>query len=135
MDQQQMSLSDQKHQQQQKHQQLPDIFTLQEIENVVESEEFVNDLIDGLEDGFIALQGGDFFAAPIQTLGLPPFPFVDGDVDGYAAQTCIKTGYFKGTKCIGASHMNWIGHPRINTLGTVLSLYAVSFLHFESCIL
>ena len=90
-------------------QQLPDIYTLDQIQKVVESEEFVKDLIDGLEAAFVALEKGDFFAAPIQTLGLPPFPFVD-KCDGYAAQVCVKTGYFKGKHC---SRHEFVGVDRL----------------------
>mmetsp|Transcript_11006 Transcript_11006/g.20358 ORF Transcript_11006/g.20358 Transcript_11006/m.20358 type:complete len:332 (+) Transcript_11006:110-1105(+) len=72
----------------------PSIYSLEEIERVVTSDEFQKALIEGIKSGFVALENGLFFAAPIQTLGLPPFPFAD--VNDYAAQTCIKTGYFKG---------------------------------------
>ena len=75
-------------------QERPKIFSLEDIEKVVSAPEFRSKLIDGIRDGFIAYESGEFFAAPIQTLGLPPFPFID--VDGYAAQTCVKSGYFKG---------------------------------------
>lgn len=75
-------------------QQLPSIYTLEEIEKAATASNFAIELIDGIRDGFVALSKGQFFAAPIQTLGLPPFSFVE--TDGYAAQTCIKTGYFKG---------------------------------------
>ena len=72
----------------------PKIYSLKDIQKVVSKPEFPNKLIDGINDGFVALEKGEFFAAPIQTLGLPPFPFVEAD--GYAAQTCVKSGYFKG---------------------------------------
>jgi len=75
-------------------QERPKIFSLEDIEKVVSAPEFRSKLIDGIRDGFVAYESGEFFAAPIQTLGLPPFPFID--VDGYAAQTCVKSGYFKG---------------------------------------
>jgi hypothetical protein len=71
------------------------IHTLEEIQRVIDGPGFRSALIDGIRDGFVALERGEFYAAPIQTLGLPPFPFVEG-VDGYAAQTCVKSGYFKG---------------------------------------
>ena len=72
----------------------PKIHSLSDIEKVVETPEFRTKLIDGIKDGFVALEDGKFFAAPIQTLGLRPFPFVESD--DYAAQTCVKSGYFKG---------------------------------------
>lgn len=72
----------------------PKIYSLEDINEVVSTPEFRNQLIDGIKDGFIALEKGEFFAAPIQTLGLPPFAFME--VDGYAAQTCVKSGYFRG---------------------------------------
>jgi len=73
---------------------LPKIYSLQEIEIVVSTPEFRLKLIEGIKDGFVSYEKGEFYAAPIQTLGLPPFPFVD--CDDYAAQTCVKSGYFKG---------------------------------------
>lgn len=76
-------------------QNVPQIYTLEDIKRVVDKPGFHLGLIDRIKDGFVALERGDFFAAPIQTLGLPPFPFVE-NVDGYAAQTCVKSGYFKG---------------------------------------
>ena len=72
----------------------PKIYSLEDIEKVVSAPGFRTKLIDGIRDGFVAFEKGEFFAAPIQTLGLPPFPFVE--VDGYAAQTCVKSGYFRG---------------------------------------
>lgn len=74
---------------------VPKIYTLEDIQKVTDGPEFRMDLIDGIRDGFVAMEKGEFYAAPIQTLGLPPFPFVS-NVDGYAAQTCVKSGYFKG---------------------------------------
>lgn len=72
----------------------PKIYSLEDIEKVVSTPEFRAKLIDGIQDGFVAFEDGKFFAAPIQTLGLPPFPFVE--VEDYAAQTCVKSGYFRG---------------------------------------
>mmetsp|Transcript_25290 Transcript_25290/g.55449 ORF Transcript_25290/g.55449 Transcript_25290/m.55449 type:complete len:332 (-) Transcript_25290:41-1036(-) len=91
---------------------LPKIYSLEEIEQVVSTPDFRNKLIDGIKEGFVALAKGEFFAAPIQTLGLPPFPFLE--VDDYAAQTCVKSGYFKG-------HDHYVikvasgGHPMPNS--------------------
>mmetsp|Transcript_6600 Transcript_6600/g.14266 ORF Transcript_6600/g.14266 Transcript_6600/m.14266 type:complete len:105 (+) Transcript_6600:207-521(+) len=72
----------------------PKIYSLEEIEKVVSTAEFRTKLIDRIKDGFVAFEKGGFYAAPIQTLGVPPFPFLE--VDGYTAQTCVKSGYFKG---------------------------------------
>lgn len=71
----------------------PRIFTLDEIERVTETEDFRKSLIEGIVNGFREFHNGNFFAAPIQTLGAPPMaPFVQ--CNDYAAQTCIKSGYF-----------------------------------------
>lgn len=75
-------------------QEIPAIYTLDQIEKVVARPSFSEDLIQGIEQGFVALEKGEFFACPIQTMGTPPFPFVE--IPGYAAQTCVKSGYFKG---------------------------------------
>lgn len=75
-------------------QQIPKLYTLKEIEKATCQTNFESDLINAIRDGFVALEKDEFYACPIQTMGLPPFPFVD--VDGYAAQTCVKSGYFKG---------------------------------------
>jgi ornithine cyclodeaminase len=75
---------------------IPKLYTLDQINKVIsELTSFETDLICGIQEGFVALKQGDFYSCPIQTMGLPPFPFVE-DVDGYAAQTCVKSGYFKG---------------------------------------
>ena len=75
----------------------PAIFTKDVIEPVASHPSFQDDLIQAISDGFVAFEQGDFFAAPIQTLGAPPMaPF--GKVeegDQYAAQTCVKSGYFR----------------------------------------
>jgi hypothetical protein len=77
-------------------QKIPSIFTLEDIKRVVDGgADFHLELIDRIKDGFVAFERGEFYAAPIQTLGLSPFPFVE-NVDGYAAQACVKSGYFKG---------------------------------------
>jgi ornithine cyclodeaminase len=77
-------------------QHVPTIYTLDEINTVIAEESFEKDLIDGIQDGFVALENKEFFACPIQTMGIPPFPFLE--VEGYAAQTCVKSGYFKNGK-------------------------------------
>lgn len=72
---------------------LPKIYTVDQIEQVINRPSFQKDLIDGISDGFVALENGQFNAAPIQTLGAPPLdPFVQ--IENYAAQTCVKSGYF-----------------------------------------
>ena len=73
---------------------IPSLYTLEQIEKVTTQENFVAELIKGIQDGFVAFEKGEFFPCPIQTMGLPPFPFVE--TEGYAAQTCVKSGYFKG---------------------------------------
>jgi hypothetical protein len=109
----------------QQRQQLPAIYTLYQIEEAVASDGFAEELIEAIEDGFVALQKGDFFAAPIQTLGLPPFPFVE-NVEGYAAQACIKTGYFKGQySTVIAVVVIVVGTDR--ELLLVLSLHTLTF--------
>lgn len=75
---------------------IPTIFTLDDINKVISDPGFAFNLIDAIRTGFVGLENGEFFACPIQTMGLPPFPFVE--VDGYASQTCVKSGYFKGGK-------------------------------------
>ena len=83
-------------------QHIPKIFTLAEIQQAirgsVESESsFELDLMNAIQQGFVDMDQGKFFAAPIQTMGLSPFPFVGSgseDTKSYAAQTCVKSGYF-----------------------------------------
>jgi hypothetical protein len=91
----------------------PSIYSLKEIKDAISSPGFEKDLIEGIKNGFLALERGEFFAAPIQTLGLAPFPFAE--VDGYAAQTCIKTGYFKGKDHFVVKVASG-GHPLESTL-------------------
>eukprot|EP00980_Cylindrotheca_fusiformis_P000593 scaffold154_cov129-Cylindrotheca_fusiformis.AAC.10 len=74
----------------------PALFELDDINNVISEKNFEKNLIDAIEEGFVGLENNEFFACPIQTMGLPPFPFVE--VEGYASQTCVKSGYFKGGK-------------------------------------
>ena len=75
------------------------ILQLDEIERIVQDHAFRTELIAAMAQGFVAFERGDFCAAPIQTLGAPPLaPFVhEDDVDDnlYAAQVCIKSGYFR----------------------------------------
>lgn len=73
---------------------LPRIVPLSEIEKVVQLPGFHEKLVQGIADGFVQLQKSEFCAAPIQTLGAPPLaPFV-ANCENYAAQTCVKSGYF-----------------------------------------
>jgi ornithine cyclodeaminase len=74
----------------------PAIFTIDDINKVISSKDFEKKLIDAIQTGFVGLENNEFFACPIQTMGLPPFPFIE--VEGYASQTCVKSGYFKGGK-------------------------------------
>jgi len=80
------------------------VYAVSEIEQVVSAGDFQSDLIRALADGFEAFERGEFAAAPVQTLGAPPLaPFggagcyVDegGGTEEYAAQTCVKSGYFR----------------------------------------
>lgn len=93
-------------------QHLPKLHTLQDINAVITKGNFEKDLIDGIQSGFVALARGEFFACPIQTMGIPPFPFLD--VDGYAAQTCVKSGYFKNGKYYVIKIASG-GHPHGNS--------------------
>ena len=97
-----MSLTTNSQQQQQK-QQIPQIYTLEQMESILESERFARELVDIVEAGFVAYSCGDFCAAPIQTLGAPPLaPFstkrnsAEETNSAYAAQTCVKSGYMVG---------------------------------------
>lgn len=77
---------------------LPRLFQLHEIQKEVESESFRTKLIEGIQEGFRAYHNGAFNAPPIQTMGAPPMdPFCNDDDDNnnYAAQTCVKSGYFR----------------------------------------
>ena len=95
-----------------KKQEIPDIYTLDQIERAIITPSFAKDLIHGIEEGFVALEKGEFFACPIQTMGTPPFPFVD--TKGYAAQTCVKSGYFKGQEYYVIKVASG-GHPMPNS--------------------
>ena len=86
---------------------VPRIYSLSEIEKITNEDSFQTDLIQAIQDGFVEFHRGQFFMAPIQTLGAPPMaPFSvstnadDADTDAdtsdrYAAQTCVKSGYFQ----------------------------------------
>ncbi|EEC48235.1 predicted protein [Phaeodactylum tricornutum CCAP 1055/1] len=73
---------------------IPDLYTLDQIQAITDTATFRNDLIKAISQGFVAFENGLFVAAPIQTLGAPPtIPFV-ANHPNYAAQTCVKSGYF-----------------------------------------
>jgi len=80
---------------------IPRIYTLQEINAVISSQKFGQDLIQAIENGFVSYSKKDFNACPIQTMGAPPMaPFTSSEsIQGereYAAQTCVKSGYLTG---------------------------------------
>lgn len=76
-------------------QHVPRIYTLKDIEEVTSLPSFQGALIEAISNGFVSFAQNKFFAAPIQTMGAPPMaPFAK--VEGYAAQTCVKSGYFQG---------------------------------------
>ena len=77
-------------------QSVPVIYNLEKIDEVIATKSFESALIDKIKEGFVSLEKGDFYAAPIQTMGIAPFEFLQ--IDGYASQTCVKSGYFKGGK-------------------------------------
>lgn len=68
------------------------VYTVDQIRSVIDEPSFATNLIEAIKRGFVAYEKGKFFSAPIQTMGVPPFPFIQAD--GYAAQTCVKSGYF-----------------------------------------
>jgi ornithine cyclodeaminase len=75
----------------------PHVYTLKDIYQVTATPEFKKNLLQGIKDGFVAFHQGQFYAAPIQTLGAPPAPPLGLTTDAaYAAQTCVKSGYFLG---------------------------------------
>jgi ornithine cyclodeaminase len=75
----------------------PRIFTLKDIEKVASLPFFQGALIEAISLGFVAFSQNKFFAAAIQTMGAPPMaPFEAQSTDNYAAQTCVKSGYFQG---------------------------------------
>ena len=106
------------HQQQQQVEDtsIPKIYTIDQIQRAIESNTtFEDTLLQAIENGFIEYEQSQFYAAPIQTLGLRPHPFIGGVVKSnasssnsndndndattaaaaeYAAQTCVKSGYF-----------------------------------------
>jgi len=93
-------------------QDIPSLYALDEIEKVINQPNFSEDLIEGIREGFVSLEKGDFFACPIQTMGIHPFPFVE--TEGYAAQTCVKSGYFRGQEYYVIKVASG-GHPMPNS--------------------
>lgn len=102
-------MTEQQQQQLPNEQELPRIYTLQQIEAAISaSGSFETDLMEEVERGFVAHSGGQFNAAPIQTMGAPPMaPYSatatatttamdDNKKSEYAAQTCVKSGYITG---------------------------------------
>lgn len=80
-------------------QSIPKIYTLAEIEKVISNKEFATELIQKIEDAFVAYSEGKFNSCPIQTMGAPPMaPFPTEDPDTYAAQVCVKSGYITGSE-------------------------------------
>ena len=112
---------------------IPKIHTLQEIESIIstDSQLFAKQLIDAIQEGFVAYSKGNFNSAPIQTLGAPPLaPFVD--VENYSAQTCVKSGYITG----GQHYVIKVasgGYPHPN--GGLMQLYSQQTGKFEMLLL
>eukprot|EP00804_Cyclotella_cryptica_P006435 CCRYP_018068-RA/>CCRYP_018068-RA protein AED:0.35 eAED:0.35 QI:390/1/1/1/1/1/2/9/355 len=78
------------------YQEIPQIYTLKDIEPIVSDPRFAKELIDAIQNGFVAYSQGKFNASPVQTMGAPPMaPFIAG-VENYCAQTCVKSGYITG---------------------------------------
>jgi ornithine cyclodeaminase len=78
-------------------QHVPRIYTLKDIESVTCLPSFQGALIEAISNGFVSFAQNKFFAAAIQTMGAPPMaPFGADSLEGYAAQTCVKSGYFQG---------------------------------------
>jgi ornithine cyclodeaminase len=79
---------------------VPKVYSLEQIEQVTNKPGFALELIAAIQQGFVDLEEGKFFACPIQTMGLPPFEFgtvaPPSNKETYSAQTCVKSGYFKG---------------------------------------
>jgi hypothetical protein len=76
---------------------VPRIYTLIDIEKVTCLPSFQGALIEAISNGFVGFAQNRFFTAPIQTMGAPPMAAFDADErEEYAAQTCVKSGYFKG---------------------------------------
>jgi ornithine cyclodeaminase len=83
----------------QQKQHVPRIYALEDIEKVTSLPSFQGALIEAISNGFVAFSNNKFSAAAIQTMGAPPLgPFVVAaamPAKDYAAQTCVKSGYFQ----------------------------------------
>lgn len=77
-------------------QEIPKIFTLEQIRKVVENDDFQKSLISAIREGFRSYSKGEFNACSIQTMGAPPMAAFVQNVENYAAQTCVKSGYVTG---------------------------------------
>ena len=76
---------------------VPRIYSLSEIEKITNEDPFQTDLIQAIQDGFVEFHRGQFFMAPIQTLGAPPMaPFSVGTAVLLRAQVIEKND---GVKC------------------------------------
>lgn len=78
---------------------VPRIYTLSQIQRAIDSPDgnFEVDLIQAVQESFVAYSAGKFNAAAIATLGAPPLaPYGSNHETNYAAQTCIKSGYMTG---------------------------------------
>ncbi|KAL7516441.1 hypothetical protein ACHAWX_001455 [Stephanocyclus meneghinianus] len=114
------------------HQDTPKIYTLKDIEPIVSDPQFAKELIDAIQNGFVAYSQGKFNAAPVQTLGAPPMaPFIDG-VENYCAQTCVKSGYITGESHYVIKVASG-GHPHPNS-GS-MQLYSQTTGKFEMLLL
>jgi ornithine cyclodeaminase len=95
-------------------QEIPKIYNLEQIEKVVARKDFQNRLMEEIRDGFRSYSKGEFNACPIQTMGAPPMaPFVS-NVENYAAQTCVKSGYVTGASSYVIKVASG-GHPHQNS--------------------
>jgi ornithine cyclodeaminase len=110
---------------------IPKIYTIQEVESVISEPQFAPELINAIQEGFVAYSRGQFNAAPIQTMGAPPMaPFVN--VENYCAQTCVKSGYITG----GTHYVIKVasgGYPHPN--GGLMQLYSQQTGKFEMLLL
>ena len=95
-------------------QEIPRIVLLKDIEEVVQQNDFAPKLMNAIAQGFVAYDQGDFCAAPIQTLGVPPFAFIAHNDPDYAGQVCVKSGYFRNTSSFVIKVASG-GHPLPNS--------------------
>jgi ornithine cyclodeaminase/alanine dehydrogenase-like protein (mu-crystallin family) len=74
----------------------PKIVPFSEIERITNDASFDTKLIDAIAKGFADFSSGKFNLCPIQTIGAPPMAPLVPNVENYAAQVCIKSGYVTG---------------------------------------